>query len=39
MYHYLIKFRKKKIDIPIEYVGFEVPDKFIAGYGIDYAQI
>lgn len=34
----LDKPERRKIDIPIEYVGFEVPDKFIVGYGIDYAQ-
>jgi hypoxanthine-guanine phosphoribosyltransferase len=23
------------IDIPIDYVGFEVPDEFVVGYGLD----
>ena len=22
--------------MPIEYVGFEVPDEFVVGYGLDY---
>ena len=22
----------------VEYIGFEVPDEFIIGYGIDYAE-
>ena len=26
------------IDVPIDYVGFEVPDAFVVGYGLDYAE-
>ncbi len=25
-----------KEDIPLRYVGFEIPDKFVVGYGLDY---
>lgn len=25
-------------DVPVDYIGFTVPDVFIVGYGIDYAQ-
>jgi hypoxanthine phosphoribosyltransferase len=25
------------VDIGVKYVGFEVPDVFVVGYGIDYA--
>jgi hypoxanthine phosphoribosyltransferase len=28
--------RKKRV--LVEYVGFEVPDEFLVGYGLDYAQ-
>ncbi|WP_343153040.1 hypoxanthine phosphoribosyltransferase [Buchnera aphidicola] len=28
----------REVNIPINYVGFSIPDEFIAGYGIDYAQ-
>ncbi len=28
---------RRKVDIEIEYLGIEVPDEFIVGYGLDYA--
>ena len=28
----------RKINVDIDYKGFEVPDEFIVGYGLDYAQ-
>jgi hypoxanthine phosphoribosyltransferase len=27
------------VDVPIEYVGFEIPDEFVIGYGLDFGQI
>jgi len=27
---------RRLIDVPIEYIGFEVPDEFVIGYGLDY---
>jgi len=34
----LFKRETAKISFPIDYIGFEVPLKFLIGYGIDYAQ-
>ncbi len=34
----LSKPARRKIDIPIDYLGFEIEDKFIVGYGLDCAQ-
>src|SRR5918992_1022386 len=34
----LTKPDRRKIDLPARYVGFEIPDKFAIGYGLDYAE-
>jgi hypoxanthine phosphoribosyltransferase len=31
----LDKEEKHKVDIPIDYVGFKIPDHFVVGYGLD----
>lgn len=35
----LWKKSRTKINIPIEFVGFEIEDKFVIGYGLDDAQV
>jgi hypoxanthine phosphoribosyltransferase len=34
----LFKKSVSKINIPLDYVGFEIPPEFVIGYGLDYAQ-
>lgn len=34
----LDKPERREVEVPVEYVGFTIPDKFVVGYGIDYAQ-
>jgi hypoxanthine phosphoribosyltransferase len=34
----LTKPERRKVDTPARYVGFEIPDKFAIGYGLDYAE-
>jgi hypoxanthine phosphoribosyltransferase len=29
---------RRIIDIDLKYIGFEIPDKFVVGYGLDYRQ-
>jgi hypoxanthine phosphoribosyltransferase len=35
----LDKPERRKVNLPVDYVGFVIPDEFIVGYGIDYAQM
>ncbi len=35
----LNKTARRVLDIPVDYVGFEIPDKFVIGYGLDYGEI
>jgi len=32
----LDKRARRLVDVPLHYVGFEVPDEFVVGYGLDY---
>jgi len=34
----LTKPDRRRVDLPIRYVGFEIPNRFVIGYGLDYAQ-
>jgi hypoxanthine phosphoribosyltransferase len=34
----LTKPERRKVDLPTRYVGFEIPDRFVIGYGLDYAE-
>ncbi|MEO0143654.1 MAG: hypoxanthine phosphoribosyltransferase [candidate division WOR-3 bacterium] len=34
----LDKIERRKVDIKADYVGFVVPDKFLVGYGLDFAE-
>ncbi|MCH7706068.1 MAG: hypoxanthine phosphoribosyltransferase [Chloroflexi bacterium] len=34
----LSKPSRRQVEATIDYLGFEIPDRFVVGYGIDYAQ-
>tara|TARA_B110001452_G_C15087656_1_gene379462 strand:- start:280 stop:822 length:543 start_codon:yes stop_codon:yes gene_type:complete len=34
----LNKFSRRETDIESKWIGFDIPDEFVVGYGIDYAQ-
>lgn len=34
----LSKKKEHKVDVVLDYLGFEIPDEFVVGYGLDYAD-
>ena len=34
----LTKPARRKVELPSRYVGFEIPDRFVVGYGLDHAE-
>ncbi len=34
----LHKAERAEVDVPIDYTGFSIPDKWVVGYGLDYAE-
>lgn len=34
----LSKPERRTIDVPLAYIGFNIPDKYVVGYGLDYQQ-
>lgn len=34
----LNKEERREIDIPVDFTGFKIPNEFVIGYGMDYAQ-
>ena len=34
----LSKPTRRKVEVKVEYVGFEIDDKFVVGYGLDFAE-
>jgi hypoxanthine phosphoribosyltransferase len=34
----LSKPSRRAIDVPLDFVGFEIPDEFVVGYGLDFAE-
>jgi hypoxanthine phosphoribosyltransferase len=29
---------RREIEVPIDYIGFDIPDQFVVGYGLDFNQ-
>jgi hypoxanthine phosphoribosyltransferase len=34
----LTKPERREIDVDVRYVGFEIPNRFVIGYGLDFAE-
>jgi hypoxanthine phosphoribosyltransferase len=34
----LTKPERREIDVPVKYIGFEIPNRFVIGYGLDFAE-
>ena len=34
----LDKPERREVEVPVNYVGFSIPNEFVVGYGLDYAQ-
>lgn len=34
----LDKPERRVVDVPVKYIGFEIPDEFVVGYGLDFDQ-
>src|SRR3954466_8053918 len=34
----LTKPDRREIDVPVRYIGFEIPNRFVIGYGLDFAE-
>jgi hypoxanthine phosphoribosyltransferase len=34
----LTKPERRRVELPIRYVGFEIPNRYVVGYGLDYGQ-
>lgn len=32
----LDKKERRQVEVPVKYIGFEIPDEFVVGYGLDY---
>jgi hypoxanthine phosphoribosyltransferase len=35
----LNKEERREVHVPVDFVGFTIPDEFVVGYGIDYAEM
>jgi hypoxanthine phosphoribosyltransferase len=34
----MTKAERREVDVPVRYVGFEIPNRFVIGYGLDFAE-
>jgi hypoxanthine phosphoribosyltransferase len=34
----LLRKNKETLDVPVDYIGFDIPNAWVVGYGLDYAD-
>jgi hypoxanthine phosphoribosyltransferase len=34
----LTKPERREVEVPVRYIGFEIPNRFVVGYGLDFAE-
>jgi len=34
----LNKASRRTVNVPVDYIGFDIPDRFVVGYGLDFAE-
>jgi hypoxanthine phosphoribosyltransferase len=30
---------RREVDVPVDYTGFDIPDEFVVGYGLDFGEV
>jgi hypoxanthine phosphoribosyltransferase len=35
----LNKSSRREIEVPVDYIGFDIPNEFVVGYGLDFAEL
>jgi hypoxanthine phosphoribosyltransferase len=35
----LDKYERREVEVPLDYVGFHIPNEFVFGYGLDLAEL
>jgi hypoxanthine phosphoribosyltransferase len=30
---------RREVDVPVDYIGFDIPNEFVLGFGLDYAEL
>lgn len=30
---------RREVDVPVDYIGFDIPDEFVVGYGLDFGEL